>query len=190
MPRNPNGALQLDQPLYDTMQLTAGTNQTFTFFSVPHGQEYISGVTKDYHHTNLVQAASLEKGQTFKVLAFSLNIRPIAQGGAAPTRADARVIHMGSINLTLNGNKSFYRSPISEIGPGCAEMMYFSNITPAATEFNINRSVSASSNVKGLKVPIDIEDQEPIRLHMHIPGTIAAVTDVQFVMHGLLTTIG
>ena len=61
MPRFPGEKYQLDQPLYDTVQLAvAAGGQTVSFFLVPLGGLLVAGAPKSYTHTNLVLAGTLE----------------------------------------------------------------------------------------------------------------------------------
>ncbi|MHC4645189.1 MAG: hypothetical protein ACYTBJ_06790 [Planctomycetota bacterium] len=176
--------LEYDHPLYDTMQLTAAANQSYEFFSIPKGGALTAAANKDWQHTNLIQAAQLESGRAMLVTGMSICPRESASGGARPTLADLLTFHNTShVHIEVN-QSSFGRYPVMHIPSGGGELMYFSNITPAATEFHVNRGVSAMQNRYVFTQPILIEPHEPLRVTLTVTGTIVAVTDVTFTFWG------
>ena len=183
-PRIPGQAYLYDQPIYDTVRLAAAAGPlTYNFFTVPLHGLLAAALPKTYVHTNLINTGVLEKGFTFQITGLSLYLNETAQGGAVVTYADALTAHHGDIRLMV-GQREYLRLPAAMIPAGGAELIYFSNITPAATEFHTNRGVSAISNRFHLTSPIDIESQESIVCEYTVVGTIAAVTDITLVLWG------
>lgn len=175
------------QPLYDTMQLAAAAGPlVYRFFTAPLGSVLAGTAVKGYQHTNMIQAGVLEKGHEFVVEGLILYVRETAQGGAAPTRADHRVIHGGHLLFQLT-QREFLRIPTAMVPGGGGELVYSSNITPAATEFQNNRGVAAAMNVWLFKQTVKINDQQAFSVDFTVPGTIAAVTDVTIALLGTLT---
>jgi hypothetical protein len=162
------------------MQLAAAAGPLqYDFFTVPLGGLLVAGTPKSYQHTNLVQAGVLEKGKLFKVEGIGVNTKDLAQGGAAPTLADVRVLNGGHLNLTF-GEVSFLRIPVSQAPSGGNDIV----LNDTAT-VNVQRGVSAVANVFWLKgAAIDLNEQEAIKCELVIPGTIAAVTDVTVTLYG------
>jgi len=186
MPEAVGLAYQIYQPIYDTVQLTAASNQTVTFFSVPLNG-IIAGTTKKHRgHTNMVQTGMLEKGVSITVNAITMAVRELAEGGARPTFVDIQAIAGGWIEIKI-GDQNFGYYPRGYLGSGNAELMYFSNITAAATEYHANQGVSACQNRLWLENSIKITEQESIAVYFTVPGTIAAVTDVQLALWGTMT---
>lgn len=186
MPRLTGESYVLDQPLYDTMQLAAAAGPlNYNFFSVPRGGVLAGAVLKDLRHTNLIQSGVLESHNLFTITGFSYYVREAVAAGTRPTFADIITSVGGSFELFL-GNVSFFQIPAQMIPSGGAQINYFSNITPAATEFKATQGVSAVQNRYHLSQPIEMMNQESLRVVLNVPGTIAAVTDVTFVMWGNL----
>lgn len=187
MPQISGQAYLYDQPIYDTVRLAAAAGPLkYTFFSVPLNQLLAAGITKTYAHTNLINTGVLEKGYTFQITGLSLFVNETAQGGSRVTMADVFTMHHGDINLMI-GQRNYLRLPVAMIPAGGAELVVFSNITAATTEFHVNRGVSAISNRYHLTSPIDVGSQESIACEYTVIGTIAAVTDVTMVLHGNMT---
>lgn len=175
---------QLTQPIYDTVQLAAAAGQTINFFSIPLNGALTAAANKTYAHTNLIQAGRLEKGINMTMTGLGLAVRGLASGGARVTLVDYDVIFdTGHINLLI-GNVSFLHLPTIAIPSGALENQYFSNITPAATEYRVNHGLSSVANIYRLDSPLILEDQESIQVDLFIGGTVAAVTDVTFFIFG------
>jgi hypothetical protein len=182
----PGESYEYTQPLYDTMQLAAAAGpQTYNFFSTPLGGALVAGVPKGYQHTNMIQAGVLEKGHRFVIEGISMYVRETAQAGTFVTLADYRVLMGGHVLLQIT-QREFLRVPSAKIPAGGAELIYFSNIAPAVTEFKLNHGISANQNVFWLKKTIPLEDQQAFNVVLTIPGTIAAVTDVTIMLEGTL----
>lgn len=181
MPRLEGNKYLLDQPLYDTNQLTAAANQTYSFFTVPLGQLFIAGVLKTYSHTNMVLAGTLEKGSTFTITGISTWFVEEAQGGAAVTLADAQEIMRRSHFNLLLGQVSFLRLPLAMIPCGGAGL--YMNDTAAPL---VEKGVVATQNRFHLANPIDIDEQEAIEVQVVVEGTPAAVTDLSVALWGNL----
>ena len=103
-----------------------------------------------------------------------------------PTFVDYLVLQQGYLYLKLRDTK-FLTLPVAQIPSGGAELNYSSNITPAATEFHVNRGVSAISNRFYIEHGITIDEQESLTVELHVPGTIGALTDLTCVLWGSLT---
>lgn len=180
MPRYLGKKYELWQPLYDTVQLAAAAGAlVYNFFAVPFGGLLVAGTVKGYQYTNLIQAGVLERGKDFTIHGLSLNTKPIAQGGIAPSLADVGVLNGGSINMEL-GQVSFLRLPTCQLPSGGNDIV----LNDTAT-VNVQKGVSSVNNVYWLKAPIHLAEQESISVEMTIPGTIAAVTDVTLTLWGM-----
>ena len=179
MPRYPGEKQQLDQPLYDTVQLAvSAVAQTVSFYLVPLGGLLVAGVPKTYTYTNLVQAGTLEKGSTFTVTAFSMEMRELAKAGIAPSLVDAQNITLGHLNFTLGG-VSFRRDPSCH-PPGAGAALYLNDTATV----HVGRGVPAWQNRIHLAHPIQIDEQEAIQVDLTVEGAIVAVTDVTFWLWG------
>lgn len=176
----------LTQPVYDTVQLAVvAGGQTVSFFLVPQGGLLVAGTVKNFSHTNLVQAGRLEKGVELTIRAISFFVKDNA--GAMVSLVDyLSIFNNGNINMMFAG-VSFLRLPVSALPPSSGDMFYFSNITPAATEFKMTRGVGTFGNRLVLDNPMILEDQETIQIDLQIAGAIAAVTNVTLTLWGDLT---
>lgn len=177
----------ITQPIYDTVQLAAAANQTVSFFAVPFGGLLAAGIIKDYRHTNLVQAGRLEKGLEIEIEAMSLIVKQKIDAGTIVTWADYQMIYNEShLNLQI-GQVSFLRLPLTQVPPAAGETNYFSNITPAATEFKASKGLGSINNVFKFTNVLILEDQESIQVDLFVGGTPGAICDVQLVLWGTQT---
>lgn len=175
---------QLNQPIYDTVQLAAVAGQMANFFSIPLNGALTAAANKTYAHTNLIQAGRLEKEIEMVIVGMTLAVRDTASGGARYTLADYLIIYdTAHINLLIGG-VSFLHIPAMRCPAGVGETQYFSNITPAATEYKVNHGLSSVVNVYRFDNPLVLEDQESIQVELRVDGTIAAVTDVTLFLEG------
>lgn len=186
MPRFTGESYVLSQPLYDTVELAVAAAQVVRFFQIPLGGLLVAGTNKTYSHTNLPLAGVLEKGNDFEITGLSMYAREKSVPGVQPDLIDMQSLSMGNINMEL-GQVSYLRLPTAMIPSGGAELNYFSNIVPAATEFHVNRGISAVSNRFHLSNPIRLAEQENISVTLTLDTAIAAVTDVTFVLWGEMT---
>lgn len=179
MPRYPGEKYQLDQPLYDTVRVAvSAVAQTVSFFLVPLGGLMFAAAPKTYTYTNLVQAGTLEKGSTFTVTGYSMELREIAKGGIAPSLVDAQNITLGHLNFTL-GQVSFWREPSCH-PPGGGASVYLNDTATV----HVSRGVPAWQNRIMLAHPLQIDEQESIQVDLVVEGAIVAVTDVTFWLWG------
>lgn len=186
MPKLAGNVSELTQPIYDTVQLAAVAAQTVQLFAVPLGGIIAGAVIKTRTHTNLIQAGRLERDNQFTLYGFSMFIRQTAVGGARRTWADYNAVYNNS-NLDIQfGQKPWFHYQAAQIPAGPAELYYFSNIVAAATEFEIVHGLSTVMNILPLYHPLIIEPGESIAVFLNVGDTIAAVTDVTFVMWGQL----
>jgi hypothetical protein len=178
---------QIDQPIYDTVQLAAVAGQTVNLFVVPFGGIIAGAVVKNYSHTNLIQAGRLEKGLELTIKAVSLHVKETAVGGARVTFADYTAVFNNSF-LRLNiGQVSFLDTYLQAVPPACCEVDYYSNIGAAVTEFKPTHGVGSWHNRFMLDNPLILEDQESISVQLTLADTIAAVTDVMVILWGSMT---
>lgn len=161
---------QLTQPLYDNISMAAAATGG-TFFAVPYGGILTGTTAKTYADTNIVQAGRLERDTSFTLTGISLFVRETA---TRATAADIRNFNMGSFDLTLGG-VSFLKLPIACIPNGGAELELISNITAAATEYQLNKGVSAFGNKLLLEMPLEILEQETIQVTVANFLLVAAV---------------
>lgn len=178
MARQPGSKFVFDQPIYDTVQLTAVATQTLNFFSVPLGGALTAAIVKNFTHTNMTQSGTLERGTTMRITGYSLFLRELAAGGAAPTLADARAVSNGNVIFSL-GRVSYYTVASAMIPNGGAELY----LNDTAT-VHVGRGLSTWQNRIHLANPIDIDEQELIGVQIQLNTAIAAVTDVAFVLWG------
>ena len=175
---------QIDQPLYDTIQLAAAANQVVSFFVTPLGGALTAAIDKTKLHTNLNQASQLEKGVSFTIRALSFIIKNEVAAGTGVSWADYTMIYnMSWIELSI-GQQWVLRMPLTQIPPAAGETQYRSNITPAVTEFKAFKGDGNIGNRFVLNNPLQLEDQESFQLDIHCTGTPGAVTDCQMVLWG------
>jgi hypothetical protein len=170
------------QPLFDTINLAA-TATGGTFFAVPRGGA-IGAAVKDARHTNLVQAGRLEPGNELQANAISMHVRQSLQAGALPLDADVRAVYSGNVRILIGGQTEFLTIPAQLIPAGGADFVFFSNITPAATEFYLAKGVAATQNKFYLDEPLKLESQETITVILENCDAITAATHVTFVFWG------
>lgn len=176
---------ELDQPIYDTMQLAvAAVPQTVNFFSVPIGQIIAGAVVKTYSHTNLVQAGRLEKGLKLTIKAISFSVKETAVGGARPTWADYVSVYNNSFLRLFIGQVSFLDTYLQAVPPASAEVGYYSNIVAAPTEYKATHGVGSYFNRFTIDQPLFLDDQESINVELTIGNPIVAVTDVMVILWG------
>ena len=178
----------MTQPFYDTIQvpIVAGP-QTVNFFGIPKGGA-IAAVVKDYHHTNALMVGILPGNVVMTVEGYSLHVRELSTTGVRPTLVDIMAIQQGVIYIEI-AQKPVQRILAAEIPDAGAALSYFSNITPAATEFHTNRGIASIHNIHKIR-PYNIDPGEMIQVALTIPSAIAAVTDVTFTMWGTWSEAG
>lgn len=169
---------QISQPIFDSVLITTPWTSG-QFFVVPRDQTQ-NGLLKNRSHTNLVQAGRLEAGVSFKATHISMCVR---EHSTTATDASIRLFNRGSLTLYL-GQVEFFTIPIVQVPNGGAELYLFSNITPAATEFKLNKGVAHVSNRYPLDMPLIIEPQESIQITCQ-DFTLTADTLVTIVLHGI-----
>jgi len=184
----PTGPITLTQPLYDRLQqpIAAAAGSVLNFFQVPFGNPLIAGVNKTFRDTNLVQAGRLEEGNSHHITGVSLHYADIAQGGARPLALDIRAVHAGCFRLVI-GQVEYLKVPVSMIPCGGADLAGFSNIAPAATEWQLGHGIAAAGNVFGLELPLDLDPNESLLCQITDIGIVAAPIDVYIVLWGQLT---
>lgn len=176
--------LALDQPLYDTINLAVGATAG-TFFQVPFGGAIGAGV-KDFSHTNLQLASQLEAGKSFTCDSLGLYIRETA---VPASEVNIRSFQSGALILTVS-NVEFLKVPLALIPSGGAELVLFSNIAAAATEFQLDRGVSHSSNRYILRRPIEIPSTTQFSVAVsNFTAMAAAAMQVTLVLFGVESRI-
>lgn len=185
--RLPGVKNQIDQPVYDTVQLAAVAGQTVNFFQIPLGGIIAGAVLKNYGHTNMVQAGRLEKGLELTIKAVSLHVKETAVGGARVTFANYTAIYNNSFIRLNIGQVSFLDVYAQAVPPASCEVDYFSNIAAAATEFKSTHGAGSYFNKFVLDNPLVLEDQESIGVQLTLADTLAAVTDVMVILWGSMT---
>jgi hypothetical protein len=175
---------QIDQPIYDTVEVTAATAGTYSLFVAPLNSP-IGAAVKGYQHTNLVQAGRLEAGWEFMVKGMTMNIKDFNAAGARYTLVDYLVVMAGHINFQI-GQVSVLRMPVIQIPPGPGELNYFSNIVAAATEYKTSHGIIAFQNRFHFKNPLVIQEQEGIQVDLTVAAPAAAI-QVMCVLWGTLT---
>lgn len=189
MPRLKGVASRITQPIYDTMQVAAAAGpRTFAFFSVPLNGVLAGAVTKTLAHTNLRQAGKLPSGAEFDIEGISMYVREEIAAGTRPVFVDLQELHTGHLELKFN-TKTYLELPLAQVPSGGAELSYFSNITPAATEFHTNRGVNAVANIFPLQNVITVYNNEDFRVDVTIPGTTTVIFDLTVCLWGQLTGV-
>lgn len=180
----PGVSQQLTQHIYDTVQLAAVAGQTVSFFQVPLGGALTAAINKTYAHTNLVRAGSLEMGIAMDIEGIAFAIKPTIAAGTAITLADYRAIYQAShINIIIN-QVSKFRCALNQLPCANMENQYFSNITPAATEFASNHGLGSVNNYYPFKLVLGLAPLQSIQVDLFVGGTVAAVNDVMLTLYG------
>lgn len=184
----PTGPITLTQPLYDRVQqpIAAAAGSILNFFQVPFGNPLIAGVNKTFRDTNLVQAGRLEEGNSHHITGISYFIPEIAQGGARALEIDIRAIHAGCLHLFI-GQTEYLKVPVAMIPNGGADLVMFSNVAAAVTEWQLSNGISAAGNIFPLELPLDLDPNESLLVQITDIGVVAAATDVAVVLWGQLT---
>lgn len=183
MPNLPGAGLQLEQPIYDTINLAAAATSG-TFFTTPYGGTLVGATTKGYQHTNLVQASRLDTGYTLVVDAISFWFPETA---TRQTEADIRAVQSGYFQFSIS-DTIFLTIPIAMIPNGGAELVLVSNIAAAATEYQLNKGQSVSQNRFYLRAPIKIDPQQTFKATIGGFHTApVAASQVSCALWGLLT---
>lgn len=170
------------QPLYDTIHLAAAAT-VGNFFTVPFGGAIGAG-TKNFSHTNLIQAGRLETGNEMKVNAISFHFQQNVTAGAVPTVADMKAINSGNLRWLVGGSTEILKIPVALVPSGGADFVFVSNIAAAATEFYLSKGVAVTQNKFYLDEPYVIKANESIEVVLENMGTIAAATRCTLVLWG------
>jgi len=157
MPNVPGVGQTLEQPYYDTILLAAAATGG-TFFVNPFGSA-IGATTKGYQHTNFIQAGRLETGYELTVDAVSLHI---VEWSTRASEVDIQSFQSGYFQLLISETQML-TVPIALIPDGGAELQMFSNITPAATEYQLNKGNPVTQNRFYLREPIVLNPQQSIK---------------------------
>lgn len=180
MPMLPGAGQQITQPYYDTINLPIGATSG-SFFSVPFGGVLVGTTLKNFQHTNFVQAGRLETGYWLLIKALSLWFPETA---TRQTQADIRAVQSGFFQLRIS-ETDFLTVPVAAIPNGGAELQLSSNITPAATEFQLDKGVQAHQNRFYLDSPIVLNPQQTIKATISGFHTApAAATQVSVMLWG------
>lgn len=171
------------QPLYDTIELGIGA-VVGSFFSIPYNGILTAAILKTWRDTNLVQAGRLELGHEMSVNGISLHLPSTDDAGAFPTAPDIRAIHAGNIRWIMGGSTEVLKIPVALIPNAGAELVLFSNITPAATEWHLINGASIHQNRFMLDEPYTIRSQESIEIVIENMDAIAAATWITIVLWG------
>jgi hypothetical protein len=184
----PTGPITLTQPIYDRAQqpIAAAAGSVLNFFQIPFAGVMAGAIMKTFRDTNLVQAGRLEAGNSLHITGVSYSICEIATGGARATAIDIRAIHAGTFRLVI-GQVEYLKVPVCLIPSGGADLVMFSNIAAAATEYQLNNGLSANGNVFPLPMALDLDEQESILCQITDIGIVAATIDVMVVLWGELT---
>lgn len=174
-------ANRLTQPIYDTIQIAVAATSG-TFFAIPFGGTFFGSTLKTYAETNLVQAGRLERGVALDITDISLHIpSDIVQA----TQLNIRAFNSGHFRLIMGGQTTFLDAPTAVIGNAGAELVLFSNITAAVTEFQLNRGVSVAINKFHLTYPLRLGEQESIQVEVdNFDPIVAAVLNVTCMLWG------
>lgn len=176
------------QPLYDTVQLAAAVGQTVTFFNVPVGGALTGAINKTKLHTNLVQPGQIENGWTFQIEGFTFAIKNTVAAGTLVTKADYELIYRSGLVEFKISDTVLYTLPLIQIPSGIGEMQYFSNITPAATEYRMNHGVSSINNMYRVnEASVTLKSNQSFAVTLNVADTVVAVTDCVFTLWGWLT---
>lgn len=178
-----NKGFVYSQPLYDTIELAAAAT-IGSFFSVPYTGILTGTTRKTWRDTNLVQGGRLELGIEMSVNGISMHFPSTDDAGTFPTVVDIKAIHAGNIRWLMGGSTEVLKIPVALIPCGGAELVLFSNITPAATEYAMTKGVSVHQNRFMLDEPYTIRSQESIEIVIENMDTIAAPTWVTIVLWG------
>lgn len=186
---NPNTGIPevIVQPLYDIYFVAAGTAMPLlTLFTVPVGQTFnFGGVTafsKNFGHTNLVQAGMLESSYTFVVRALSIYIQAL-QGSTHPLLHPEDAINFLSSYMQFNINRKPYFDGIGAWIPAGAGAFLsgFGSLTAPASSFNTTNGLPQSRNVYPLPGGQFINPQETFNVIINptvnaggAPSTLAA----------------
>ena len=183
MPNLPGAGLQLEQPIYDTINLAIAAT-TGTFFNVPFGGILVGTTTKGYQQTNLVQASRLETGYTMVVDAISVWFPETA---TRQSEVDIRAVQSGYFQLQI-ADTIFLTVPLAMIPNGGAELNLVSNIAAAATEYQLDKGVQATQNRFYLRQSITLNPQQTFKAVIGGFHTApAAATQVSCALWGILT---
>ncbi len=183
MPNLPGAGLRLEQPIYDTINLAIGATSG-NFFTVPYGGILVGTTPKNYQQTNLVQASRLDTGYTMEVDAISIWFPETA---TRQSQVDIRAVQSGYFQLRIS-DTIFLTVPLAMIPNGGADLLLFSNITPAATEFQLGKGTPVTQNRFYLREKITLNPQQTF--YATIAGfhtAPAAATQVSCALWGILT---
>lgn len=165
---NPNTGIPevIVQPLYDIYFVAPGTAfPLLTLFSVPVGQTYnFGGVTafsKNFGHTNLVQAGMLESSYTFIVRAIALYVQG-QQGQAHPAVHREDLENLLGSYMQFNINRKPYFDGIGAWLPGGGGQFTggFGTLTAPTSSFTNTNGLAQSRNVYPLPGGQFINPQE------------------------------
>jgi hypothetical protein len=165
---NPNTGIPetIVQPLYDIYFVAPGTAfPLLTLFTVPVGQTYnFGGVTafsKNFGHTNLVQAGMLESSYTFIVRAIALYVQG-QQGNAHPAVHREDLENLLGTYMQFNINRKPYFDGIGAWlpGGGGAFLGGFGTLTAPTSSFTATNGLPQSRNVYPLPGGQFINPQE------------------------------
>jgi len=177
---NPNTGIPevIVQPLYDIYAVNVATLfPLLTLFTVPVGQTYnFGGVTafsKNFGHTNLVQAGMLESSYTFVVRALAFFVSAL-QGTAHPNLHPEDLNNLLMTYVQFNINRKPYFDGIAGWIPagGGAFFSGLGSLTAPASAFASTNGLPQSRNVYPLPGGQFINPQETFNVVVN--PTVAA----------------
>jgi len=177
--------LVIDQAIYDTVSFAIAAT-TGQFFTVPYGGILTGAITKDWQHTNLVQAARLESGYKFLIKGLGFFIKEKA---TAATPADIRNFQEGFMRLII-ADTVLLTLPVAMCPNGGSELVETAAATTVAatTLDNFTRGISAVQNYyPTAENPIELSPQQTFRIDIGGCAAFAAETQVTCFLKGTLT---
>lgn len=181
----PNVGLVIDQVIYDTLSFAIGAT-TGQYFTVPYGGILTGAVTKDWNHTNLVQASRLEAGYKFIVKGIGFFVKEKA---TAVTTVDIRNFQEGYCRLIV-ADSVLLTIPIAMAPGGGAELVQTAAATTVAatTLENYTRGLAAVQNFYPmLENPLELSPQQTFRVDIGGLGAMIAESQFTCFLKGTLT---
>lgn len=159
-------------PLYDRQTYVAAGQTNLPYFAVPKGQ-----ASKTYADTNMWTGAVLPTGKSHRTHA----IRLVLQSDILIT--DAQKIFKDAY-LLMKLNDTLVVAERAELfGAGCG-LQVFSNITAAATEFQVTNGTPSAKHIQSLgDEPIEWNNRDNIEVSLNWPAVQAIAADMKIVIY-------
>lgn len=159
-------------PLYDRVEYAAAGQVSLDFFAVPRGQ-----AGKTFADTNMWVGSILPPGKSHRIHAIRIVPTPdIIIDDAQKVFKDAYLIVRLNDSLVVAERAELFTA-------GCG-LHAMSNITPAATEYQVSNGIPSAKEIQSLgEEPLEFGSEDNLEVNLNWPAAQAIAAARKFVIY-------